>query len=93
MESFRNLLAALPAQAGDELDPAAAAALAWTLAAGPTLARRARCLGLHQGTLRLALEGPDTAETRRQLESVAPELRQALNRILGAGRVQRLAFA
>lgn len=94
MESLRaileNLPRAAPATPPTETAPGLAPALAWTLAAGPALAPRARCLGLRDGVLRLETGGDDGL--RRQIESVAPELLRALNAMLGPGQVQRIAI-
>ena len=93
MERLGHLLQLLPhaavgeanTDAAEELGPA----LAWTLAAGPALAGRAACRGLRGGVMRVEA-GDETVQ--RQIESVAPELRRALNRMLGEGRVERLQF-
>ena len=81
-ELLRRTAAGLP---GGGLGPA----LAWSLAAGPELAARARFRSLRGGVL--TLEAAD-AGARLQIESVSQELRRALNRMLGSGAVQGLAF-
>ena len=77
MQAMRDILARTAAGCGD---PALAAPLAWTLAAGPELAPRARCVGLAGGALRLA---PVDAAARAQIASVEKELLTVLRRMLG----------
>jgi Dna[CI] antecedent, DciA len=86
MDTVRAILASLPA-AEPDLPAATAVALAWTLAAGPDLAARARCLGLERGVLRLQARD---ASARRQIASVAEEVRNGMNRMLGNERVRQV---
>ncbi len=86
MDTLRDILARLPG-AEAELPPEPALALAWTLAAGPDLAARARCLGVQHGVLQL--QAAD-AVAARQIASVAAELGRAMNRMLGGERVRRV---
>ncbi|MGH9413328.1 MAG: DciA family protein [Terriglobales bacterium] len=98
MESVRDILPALMRQGGNRpegeaLPAAAAGALAWKLAAGEELASRARFADWRAGVL--LLQEADAA-TRAQIESVAPELLRALNRMLPGGKrmqaCRRIAF-
>jgi hypothetical protein len=84
MDALRDILAKLPAA---ELPAATAVALAWSLAGGPDLAGRARCLGLQHGVLQLQAEN---AEAMRRIASVEAEVRSAMNRMLGGETVRRV---
>ena len=97
MQPFSDLLADVPraTRRSPSVDPGLAPALAWALAAGASIAARSHAVGLRDGVLRVELdagdEGPDRGLVlRRQIESVAAELRAALNAILGPQQVQRL---
>lgn len=90
VEALRNILAALPRQAEAEVGGDAALTLAWTLAAGPRLAARARCLELKAGVLHLELATSSDASARSQIESVRTELLEALRRSLGTNRIHKL---
>jgi len=85
MEAMRKVLERLP-RADTGVAPEL---LAWPLAAGTGLAARVECLGLRQGRLELRTRD---ASARRQVESVAAELRRDLNRMLGGDKVQRIVF-
>ncbi|HEY7838475.1 MAG TPA: hypothetical protein VIC54_07740 [Terriglobales bacterium] len=108
MQPFSDLLASVPRAAqraargvpasAPALALALAPALAWALAAGPPIAARSRALGLRDGVLRVELDAETDAADggmvlRRQIESVAAELRATLNTMLGPQQVQRLEFS
>ncbi len=86
MDALRDILAKLPGIEA-ELPSEPALALAWSLAAGPELAGRARCLGVQHGVLHLQAED---AATARQIASVGAEVGKAMNRMLGAERVRQV---
>jgi hypothetical protein len=86
VDALRDILAQLAA-AEAELPPATAVALAWTLAAGPELAARASGVTLQGGVLHVRARD---AAARRQIASVAAEVRSGMNRMLGGERVQQV---
>ncbi|MFM8412069.1 MAG: DciA family protein [Alphaproteobacteria bacterium] len=88
IESLRDLLGRALARAGLEAtSDAFRVAEAWEEAVGPTVAARARPAGLERGELLVA--APD-AVWRQELALLAPDIKQKINRALGAEVVQRV---
>ncbi|MBU6281193.1 DUF721 domain-containing protein [bacterium] len=88
IESLRDLLERALARAGLEAtSDAFRVAEAWEEAVGPAVASRARPAGLERGELLVA--APD-AVWRQELVLLAPDIKQKINRALGAEVVQRV---
>ncbi|HXR96427.1 MAG TPA: DciA family protein [Terriglobales bacterium] len=90
---MRDILPLVVAAIPDEESAATTTALAWTLAAGPSLSARAECLEVRDGVLWLRAAD---AQAQAAINSISGDLCRALNRTLPSNLnrppLRRIAF-
>jgi hypothetical protein len=82
MQGLRSLLSTQP-------NSAAKIAFAWSIAAGPALARASRLEWTDKGTLTVHAS---SEHWRRELQRARPVLAERLDQLLGAGVVARIVI-